>query len=88
MRSHNRVEQLYRPDKYKTKFCSYYPNNIEKCEYGAYCSFAHSESDIVIDLIHNYEYDLEFYLFHYKTVWCPFNLAKHEKSLCVYAHNW
>jgi hypothetical protein len=39
-------------------------------------------------LIHNYKFDLDFYLFHYKTMWCPFNLSTHDKELCVYAHNW
>ena len=85
---HNRLEQLYKPDKYKKKFCSFYPSNLHNCEYGKYCSFAHSESEILIELIHNYEYDEDFYLFHYKTVWCPFNLAQQDKVLCVYAHNW
>ena len=28
-RSHNRVEEFYHPEKYKVKFCSTYPNNIE-----------------------------------------------------------
>jgi len=88
LKAHNRVEQLYRPEKYKTKFCTFYPSNLEKCEYGDYCSFAHSETDIVIELIHNYEYDDDFYMFHFKTTWCPFNLAQHDKALCVYAHNW
>ena len=87
-RAHNRVEQLYKADKYKTKFCTYYPNNIQMCEYGAFCSFAHSENDIITELIHNYEYDEDFYLFHFKTIWCPFNLTQHDKALCVYAHNW
>jgi len=32
--AHNRVEQLYQPEKYKTKFCTYYPNNIGACDYG------------------------------------------------------
>ena len=27
-------------------------------------------------------------MFHYKTMWCPFNLTNHDKALCVYAHNW
>lgn len=78
----------YRPEKYKTKFCSNYPEEIEKCDYGVYCSFAHSESDIKIELIHNYEFDDDFFIFHYKTVFCPFNLTQHDKALCVYAHNW
>lgn len=87
-RAHNRVEQLYKPEKYKTKFCSLYPNNLALCEYGVFCSFAHSEADINIELIHNYEYDSDFYMFHFKTAWCPFNLTHHDKALCVYAHNW
>lgn len=88
LKSHNRVEQLYRPEKYKTKFCSFYPNNLDKCDYGIYCSFAHSEADIVVDLIHNYEYDKDFFMFIFKTVWCPFNLIVHDRALCVYAHNY
>ena len=87
-KSHNRVEQLYRQEKYKTKFCTFYPGNLEKCDYGLFCSFAHHENDIIIELIHNYEYDDDFYMFHFKTVWCPFNLTQHDKALCVYAHNW
>ncbi|CAD8119949.1 unnamed protein product [Paramecium sonneborni] len=87
-RAHNRVEQLYRIDNYKTKFCSFYPNHIQQCDYGKFCSFAHSEADITIELIHNLEYDDDFFIFYYKTVWCPFNLTQHDKSLCVYAHNW
>ena len=87
-KSHNRVEQLYTPNKYKMRFCSYYPNNLSKCEYGDFCSFAHNENEISIDLIHHYEYDDDFYVFHYKTIWCPFNQSKHDKSVCVYAHNW
>jgi len=87
-KAHNRVEQLYRPEKYKTKFCTFYPHNLEKCDYGTFCSFAHNENDISIELIHNYEYDEDFYMFHFKTVWCPFNLTQHDKALCVYAHNW
>lgn len=87
-KSHNRLEQLYHPGKYKTKFCSNFPRSIQNCEYGIYCSFAHNENEILIDLIHNYDYDEDFFLFHYKTTWCPFNLTQHDKGLCVYAHNW
>jgi len=46
---------LYSNDKYKTKFCTQYPYNCANCEYGPYCSFAHTERDIKIELIHNYE---------------------------------
>ena len=87
-KSHNQVEQLYREEKFKKKFCLHYPKNLELCEYGRYCSFAHEESECLTELIHNYIYDYDFYIFHYKTVSCPFNLNHHVKSLCVYAHNW
>jgi hypothetical protein len=86
--SHNYIEQMYQKDKYKTRFCGFYPNNLRNCEYGGYCSFAHSEQEILVDLLHNYEMDEDFFMFHYKTVWCPFNLNLHDKTLCVYAHNW
>ncbi len=91
MKSHNHVEQLYRPEKYKTKFCSFYPDELEKCEYGVYCSIAHSEEDVAIDLIHTFEKDEDyedFFMFYFKTVWCPYNIKKHDKAKCVYAHNW
>lgn len=88
LKSHNRVEQLYRREKYKTKFCSFYPGNLDKCDYGIYCSFAHSENDIIVELIHNYEYDKDFFMFIFKTAWCPFNLIPHDRGLCVYAHNY
>ena len=87
-RCHNNVEYLYHSDRYKTKFCMNFPDNLNKCEYGNFCSFAHSENEILTKLIHNYEFDQDFFMFHYKTVWCPFNLTHHDKSLCVYAHNW
>lgn len=85
-KSHNRVEQFYHPDKFKTKFCSHF-NNLNNCPYGTFCSFAHSESDIKIELIHKYEQNEDFFIFYFKTVWCPFNHS-HDKSSCVYAHNW
>lgn len=40
--SNNRVESVYHPEKYKSRYCTKYPKNIDKCEYGDYCSFAHS----------------------------------------------
>lgn len=39
-------------------------------------------------MIHNYAEDDDFYMFYYKTEFCPFNLTEHDKSKCVYAHNW
>lgn len=88
-RAHNRVERLYHKDKYKTKFCHFFPNKIQQCEYGIYCSFAHSVEDIKVRLIHyllptNQDYD--FFMFYFKTEWCPYN-HEHNKAQCVYAHN-
>ena len=51
-RAHNRVERLYHSEKYKTKFCHFYPSKITQCEYGDFCSFAHSVEDIKVRLIH------------------------------------
>jgi len=28
-RAHNRVEEFYHPEKYKVKYCSTYPNDVE-----------------------------------------------------------
>lgn len=86
-KSHNLIEQLYSPDQYKTKFCSFYPNNLEACDYGRYCSFAHYENELLVELIHNLIYDEDFFIFLYKTIWCPFSFFQHDKNLCVYAHN-
>jgi hypothetical protein len=86
--AHNRVEEFYHPTKYKTKFCSTYPNHMNCCEYGPYCCFAHSNEDITIDLLHLMHFDLTFYLFHFKTVWCPFNESNHQRDVCPYSHNW
>ena len=30
----------------------------------------------------------DFFLFYYKTEWCPYNFSKHDKDICVYAHNY
>lgn len=86
-KAHNRVEQLYHSTKFRVKFCSNYPSTISLCEYGRYCSFAHSEAEIKVDLIHSLKRTADFYMTTYKTVWCPFN-SFHEKANCVYAHNW
>ena len=59
------------------------------CEYGEYCSFAHSIEDIKLRLVHYllpHQADFDFYIFYFKTEWCPFN-NEHNKAQCVYAHN-
>jgi hypothetical protein len=38
-------------------------------------------------LIHKFEKNEDFFIYYFKSVWCPFNYF-HDKSSCVYAHNW
>lgn len=54
------------------------------------CAFAHSEDELSVDFLHKMEFDVDFYLFHFKTVWCPYNKddKDHARDMCVYAHNW
>ena len=85
--SHNRVEQFYHPEKFKSKYCSHLGDNIGLCPYGNYCCFAHYDDEITIELIHKLSRNHDFYLFYFKTIWCPFN-NQHDKSSCIYAHNW
>src|SRR3990167_8524969 len=85
--SHSMVEKAYHPDKYRKKFCSYFPNDIQNCPYGKFCSYAHSEEEIQTELLHNLTRDDDFFLFHFKTTFCPYS-SEHDRSVCVYAHNW
>ena len=85
--AHNKVERLYHPEKYKAKFCTFFPQNLASCEYGGFCSFAHSQEEIKVSLIHKLPHDPDFYLYYFKTEWCPFT-QEHNKAQCVYAHNW
>lgn len=85
--SHNRVESVYHPSKYKTKYCTKFPKNLDKCEYKDYCSFAHSHKELKTRLIHQMKRDHDFYMFYFKTEWCPFN-KEHNKAQCPYAHNY
>ena len=77
--SHNRVESVYHPEKYKSKYCTKYPKNLHKCDYGDYCSFAHSTKELKTRLIHKMMKDADFYMFYFKTEWCPFN-KEHNKA--------
>ncbi len=86
-KSHSMVERLYHPDKYKTKYCNNYPERLQDCEYGSYCCFAHSDAELKVELSHNLEMDEDFFMYYFKTGWCPFN-HEHNKAACVYAHNW
>jgi hypothetical protein len=51
------VERLYHEEKYKSKFCTKYPKKLKLCDYGDYCSFAHSPSDLKTRIIHTMEKD-------------------------------
>lgn len=86
--SHNHFESLYHHSKYKKRFCNSYPDRLSQCKYQQFCSYAHSEEEIQIVLLHNYAYDRDFFIFLYKTQFCPFNFIEHNRSACVYAHNW
>lgn len=43
--------------------------------------------DIKTRIIHFLQKDADFYMFYFKTEWCPFN-KEHNKAQCDYAHNW
>jgi len=60
--------------------------NLNDCDYGVFCSFAHFEEELVIEKLHEMEFDEDFYLYKFKTVWCPFTF-EHNRQHCVYAHN-
>lgn len=83
---HNAVEQLYHPSKYKKRMCHELLVKKE-CGYGNYCCFAHSQLELKIELLHEMVKDENFYMWKFKTEWCPFK-HEHNKSICVYAHNW
>ncbi|CAD8169397.1 unnamed protein product [Paramecium pentaurelia] len=81
--AHNKVEQVYHPNRYKTKYCTH----LKDCEYGIYCSFAHSEQELIIPVkLDGMVQDKNFWIYQYKTVWCPHTI-NHDRASCVYAHN-
>ena len=84
------LSEFYHPEKYKTKFCKKFPSNVSSCDFGELCAFAHSEEELSIDMLHRMIKDTDFYMFHFKTVWCPFNEKQesHMRDTCEYAHNW
>ena len=84
--AHSPAEHFYHPEIFKTKFCQSYSDKANRCEYGDYCCFAHNDTELQIDLIDKYEHDLDFYIFHFKTVWCPYP-NEHARDECVFAHN-
>lgn len=84
---HSPAEMAYHPTKYRQKFCAFFPDKLESCVYGKYCSYAHGEEEIQTTLLHNYKRDVDFYLYHFKTIFCPYS-TPHDRSKCTYAHNW
>lgn len=62
---------------YKAKFCESYTSGSKACEYGDFCTFAHNESEISIDLVELYDRDADFYMYHFKTTWCPYQEKDH-----------
>lgn len=73
--SHNKIEQLYHPSRYKSKFCQTYQNKGSKgengkflqCNYRDFCSFAHVQQEITIQLIHLEDATPDFFMYLYKT---------------------
>lgn len=88
---HSKVEELHHPENFKTKYCLHYLDKSKECEFGEYCSFAHKEEELIIELLHKIKEIItaeEFYTKYHKTVWCPNNLFSHDRARCEYAHNW
>lgn len=84
--SHNTVEQFYHPLRYKKRFCSSYPNS-RKCKFGDFCSFAHCEDDLLLEIkLHKMTKNEDFFLYYFKTILCPFPYD-HDKAICEYYHN-
>ena len=82
----NKVEQLYHPERHKKKFCSHYPERINKCEYENFCSFAHNEIEIKTEKLYSEKATDDFNMYKLKTIFCPFR-QDHERSSCPFAHN-
>lgn len=84
--SHNKYESNYHPLRYKRKYCKYLLE-INRCKYGKYCADAHNDQDISIELLHTMARNDDFYLFKFKTEFCPFQM-EHSIRKCVYGHSW
>lgn len=84
--AHNKYEINYHPLRYKKKYCSHLLE-INHCRYGKYCAYAHNDQDIRIELLHTLVRDDDFYIFKYKTEFCPFQM-EHNIRKCIYGHSW
>jgi len=85
-KSHNKYEFLYHPNNYKMMFCKSFCEK-EKCDLDLFCPYAHNENEIQGELLHDMKHDSDFYMFYYKTVFCPFIWKNHDANQCVYAHS-
>lgn len=85
--SHNQIEKLFHPSLYKTNYCKFIEGQEVECAYNNFCSFAHNQNDIQIELLHTLKADQNFLLFKYKTQFCPFKFVQHPPAKCVYAHD-
>lgn len=86
MFAHNKYEFNYHPLKYKKKYCKHIIE-ISTCKYGKYCYHAHNDQDIKIQLIHTMQKNDDFFIFKFKTEFCPFPMD-HNVYKCVYSHSW
>lgn len=84
--AHNKFEVHYHPRRYKKKYCKYLLE-INRCKYGKYCAYAHNDQDIRIELLHTMARNDDFFLFKYKTEFCPFQM-EHNLRKCIYGHSW
>ena len=84
--SHNKYESNYHPEKYKMKYCKHILE-INRCKYGKFCYNAHNDQDLKIALLHTMRRDDDFFIFKFKTEFCPFQMEHNIKN-CIYAHSW
>lgn len=84
--SHNKYEVNYHPKNYRKKYCKHIFDTT-KCQYGIFCSKAHSTEEIKVELLCFMDFNDDFFLFHYKTEFCPIEW-EHNYQKCVYAHSW
>lgn len=85
-KAHNKYEINYHPNNYRRKYCKNI-FNLQDCQYKLYCSKAHSTCDVKVELLNFMDFDDDFFLFKFKTEFCPINW-EHNYQKCVYAHSW
>jgi len=84
--AHNKYESNYHPRRYKMRYCKYLLE-ITRCKAGKYCADAHNDQDIRIELLHTFAKNDDFFIFKFKTEFCPFQM-EHNVRKCVYGHSW